>query len=116
MHPEWRVIAVVDIAAGRRLLPLICDAEPAFFRCAWQSIDDPHYDRWEVQVNFAEGESTGIKASRALLRTLHRLAESHGVPIRIVSGREWLDSASIRAGTDAGGPHAGNSPFRRRTG
>ena len=116
MHPEWRVIAVVDIAAGQRLLPLICDAEPAFFRCVWQSVDDPHYDRWEVHVNFAGGESTGIKASRALLRTLQQFAQSNGVPIRIVSGREWLDSASFQADADAGGPPAGNSPFRRRAG
>jgi|GEM_PF-6162722 len=110
MHPEWRVIAVVDIAAGKRLLPLICDAEPDIFRCSWQSIDDRSWDRWEVMVNFAAGEGAGTNASRALLRTLQRLAELHAVPLRIVDGREWLDSGAAAADD----PRTSGSVFRRR--
>ncbi len=115
MHPEWRVIAVVDIAAGQRLLPLICDTEPGIFRCSWQPIDDRCYDRWEVLVNFAGGESAGTSAARALMRTLRRFAESHGVPIRIVSGREWLDSGAASIGSDDPFTQL-PTPGRRRTG
>lgn len=84
MDSAWRLVAVVDFAAGNRLLQSICDTEPGIFRCEWVAIDDRAYDRWEIFVNFMRGDAEGMNATRAVLRTIKVLGQSQGLRYRIV--------------------------------
>ena len=92
-------MAVVDFAAGNRLLQAICDTEPDIFRCEWIAIDDRAYDRWEVFVNFMRGDGDGMNATRAVLRTIQMLGQSQGLRYRIVRDALSAIDAATTTGT-----------------
>jgi hypothetical protein len=92
MRSEWRDIAIVDLARGEHLVPMVCQAEPVDYRCRKLPGAPTAFDRWELSVNFADGEGSGTVAARALLRSLQDLADSARLPLVFVRGHEWLDA------------------------
>ena len=89
MQPQWRPIGLVETPITHPIVKLACDAAPSRYRASLRS-NSASTSRWELSVNFARGESRGVVAARALMRTLTLLASSQRFPLTILAGKQWL--------------------------